>query len=154
MSQISTSSAFVPYTNATLTVRLAQAPSAPGQINSGWITDPATGNFTFDQSTADQPNSLVEEFIYQAHLCVTQPPQYNRSLASDSSTFYLAGMLLNPWSFDPLIKPNQLFDCIWNRLSGTFEMLPEQSVLPDFQSILGTRLKGIFRITAAGISQT
>lgn len=140
---------FEPFANATLTVDLAAAPLEDTEVT-GWITDPDTGNLVPNPESDGDVDSPVFRKVYKAHLHLSRLPQLNRAAGVNSNTFYLEGMLLDPWQFDPLIQPNQIFDAVYNGLNGKYELLPEQSMLPEFKSILGTRLRGIFRMSGAG----
>jgi hypothetical protein len=146
-----TLSAFEPYANATLSVDLAVAPLEDTE-NTGWITDPRTGNLVPSPEPVGEVCSPVQRRIYKAHLHPSRLPQLNRAAGVNSTTFALEGLLLEPWQFDDLIQPNQIFDAVYNGLPGQYELLPEQSMLPEFKSILGTRLRGIFRMSGAGLT--
>lgn len=141
--------AFEPFANATLTVDLAVAPLENTEA-SGWITDPQTGNLIPNPESDETVGSPVYTRTYKAHLHLSRLPQLNRAAGVNSNTFYLEGMLLDPWQFDSLVQPNQIFDAVYNGLIGKYELLPEQSMMPEFKSILGTRLRGIFRMSGAG----
>jgi hypothetical protein len=140
---------YEPFANATLSVDLAAAPlESNGTV--GWITDPETGNFIPNPVPDGGVRSPITRRTYSAHLHLARMPQLNREAGINSTTFFLEGKLLEPWQFDELIAPNQIFDAVYNGLTGKYELLPEQSMLPEFKSILGTRLYGIFRMTGAG----
>lgn len=144
-----TFSPFEPYANATLTVDVAVAPLEDTEIT-GWITDPETGNLIPSPEPIGEVGSPVTRRTYKAHLREARMPQLNRAAGVNSTTFFLEGKLLDPWQFDDLIKVNQIFDAVYNGLTGKYELLPEQSVLPEYKSILGTRLYGVFRLSGAG----
>lgn len=137
------------FANATLTAELATTP-VPGPTPNGWIEDPATGNWIPNPATSGPTPSPVYEVTYKCHLHVSRDPQLNRTAGVNSTTFFLEGMLLDPWQFDPQVAPNQLFDAKFNGLEGWFELLPEQTTLPEFRQFLGTRITGIFRVAGAG----
>ena len=141
--------AFEPYANATLTVDLAVAPLDNNEVT-GWITDPNTGNFIPNPEPEGDVDSPITRQIYKAHLHQVRIPQLNREVGVNSTTFYLEGKLLEPWQFDDLVAPNQIFDAVYNGLIGKYELLPEQSVLPAYKSILGTPIYGVFRMSGAG----
>ncbi len=141
--------AFEPYANATLTVDLAVAPLDNNEVT-GWITDPDTGNLIPNPEPEGDVNSPITRRTYRAHLHPVQRPQLNREAGINSTMIYLEGKLLEPWQFDDLVAPNQIFETVYNGLIGKFELLPEQSVLPEYKSILGTRIYGIFRMSGAG----
>lgn len=141
--------AFEPFANATLSVDLAVAPLEDTE-NTGWITDPNTGNLIPNPEPDGEVGSPLTRRTYKAHLRLVRMPQLNREAGINSTTFYLEGKLLEPWQFDDLIAPNQIFDAVYNGLIGKYELLPEQSMLPEYKSILGTRLYGIFRLSGAG----
>jgi hypothetical protein len=140
---------YEPFANATLSVDLAVAPLET-ESATGWINDPRTGNLIPNPEPEGATPSPVEKQTYKAHLHLVRRPQLNRAAGVDSTTLYLEGMLLDPWSFDELIQPNQIFDAVFNGLTGKYELLPEQSMMPEFKQILGTRLSGIFRMSGAG----
>lgn len=141
--------AYEPFANATLSVDLAVAPLETGSVT-GWIIDPSTGNLVPNSQPEGNVPSPVTRQVYKAHLHLVRRPQLNRAAGIDSTTFYLEGMLLDPWQFDQLVQPNQVFDAVFNGLNGKYELLPEQSMLPEFKPTLGTRLSGIFRMAGAG----
>jgi hypothetical protein len=141
--------AFEPFANATLSVALADAPLETG-TETGWGVDPQTGNLVPNSAPSGGVPSPITIRTYKAHLHLVRKPQLNRAPGTDSTTFYLEGMLLDPWQFDPLVQPNQIFDAVFNGLNGQYELLPEQSMLPGYKSVLGTRLSGIFRMSGAG----
>jgi hypothetical protein len=140
---------FEPYANATLSVDLAVAPLENTEVT-GWITDPNTGNFIPNPEPEGDVVSPITRRTYKAHLHPARMPQLHREAGINSTTFYLEGKLLDPWQFDDLIAPNQIFDAVYNGLIGKYELLPEQSMLPEYKSILGTRLHGMFRLSGAG----
>ena len=140
---------YEPYANATLTVDLAVAPLGSNEVT-GWVIDPETGNLVPSVDQEGGVQSPITRHTYKAHLHQAQMPQLNREAGINTTTFYLEGKLLEPWQFDDLITPNQIFDAVYNGLIGKFELLPEQSVLPEFKSILGTRIYGVFRLSGAG----
>lgn len=144
-----TLAAFEPFANATLSVDLAAAPLEDSE-NTGWIIDPTTGNLIPNPEPSGEIASPVTRQIYKAHLHVVRKPQLNRDAGVNSTEFYLEGLLLDPWQFDDLVRPNQIFDAVFNALIGKYELLPEQSMLPEYRSILGTRLYGVFRLSGAG----
>lgn len=144
-----TLAAFEPFANATLSVDLAVAPSG-STGNTGWINDPNTGNLIPNPEPSGGIASPVTRQIYKAHLHVVRKPRLDRAAGVNSTEFYLEGLLLDPWQFDDLVQPNQIFDAVFNALIGKYELLPEQSVLPEYRSILGTRLSGVFRLSGAG----
>lgn len=137
------------FANATLTAELAATP-VPGPTPNGWVEDAATGNWVPSPVDIGSTASPIYEVTYKCHLHISRNPQLNRVAGANSTTFPLEGMLLDPWQFDQQIAPNQLFTATFNNLEGWFELLPEQSVLPDFKSTIGTRISGIFRIGGAG----
>lgn len=141
--------AFEPFANATLTVDLAVAPLEETE-DTGWITDPNTGNLVPSPEPMGQTGSPITRKTYKAHLHMARMAQINRAAGVNSATFFLEGKLLEPWQFDSSIQPNQIFDAVYNGLIGKYELLPEQSMLPEYKSILGTRLYGIFRMSGAG----
>lgn len=143
--------AYDPFANATLIVELADAPLITSAV-SGWIVDPETGNLVPSSEQEGDTPSPIHAQTYKAHLHLVRSPEYSREAGADSTTFFLEGMLLSPWQFSNLVKPNQIFTATFNDLHGKFELLPEQNVLPPFRSTLGTRLSGIFRMTGAGQS--
>jgi hypothetical protein len=142
-------SVFEPYANATLMADLAVAPLENTEVT-GWITDPNTGNLTPNPEPEGVVGSPITRQTYTAHLHPVRMPELNREAGINSTTFYLEGKLLEPWQFDSLVTPNQIFEATYNGLIGKFELLPEQSVLPEYKSILGTRIYGIFRFSGAG----
>jgi hypothetical protein len=142
---------FEPFANATLTVDLASAPLESIE-NTGWITDPETGNLIPSTEPVNGVGSPLVRRTYKAHLHEVRSSTLSREAGVNNTSFYLEGMLLEPWQFDSLIQVNQIFEAVYNGLIGKFELLPEQSILPEFKSILGTRLQGIFRL--AGAAQT
>lgn len=141
--------AFEPFANATLSVDLAVAPLDDTETT-GWIIDPNTGNLIPSPEPTGGVGSPITRRTYKAHLHLARMPQLNRAAGVNSTTFFLEGKLLDPWQFDDLIQPNQIFDAVYNGLTGKYELLPEQSMLPEYKSILGTRLYGIFRQSGAG----
>lgn len=140
---------FEPFANATLSVDLAVAP-LEDTGTTGWVIDPATGNLIPSRDPVGGVGSPLQRQTYQAHLHQVRPAQLQREAGVNHTSFYLEGKLLAPWQFDDLIQPNQIFDAVFNGLSGKYELLPEQSTLPEYKSILGTRLYGIFRLAGAG----
>lgn len=141
--------AFEPYANATLSVDLAVAPLEDTETT-GWIIDPNTGNLIPSPEPTGGVGSPITRRTYKAHLHPVRTPQLNREAGVNSTDIYLEGLLLDPWQFDDLVDPNQIFDAVFNGLIGKYELLPEQSMMPEVKSILGTRLYGIFRQSGAG----
>jgi len=141
--------AFGPFANATLTVDLAVAPYVQNQ-ETGWITDPDTGNMIPNPVTQVGVAMPITRHVYSAHLHPSSTPQLIREAGVNSSQFILEGQLLDPWQFDELVAPNQIFDATYNGMNGKYELLPDRTMLPEFKSILGTRLYGIFRMSGAG----
>lgn len=135
---------FEPYANATLFAEVAEAASL-----TGWTVDPSTGNPIPSSASAVNAQAPLRTVAYTAHLKNRGGPRYEKLTGADQTTLYLEGVLLNPWQFDELVKPNQLFRATYNGLSGTFELLPEHSILPEFNVFLGTRLYGVFRMAGA-----
>lgn len=141
--------AYEPFANATLSVDVAVAP-LQGTTATGWITDPTTGNLIPNPEPEGTTPSPISRRVYKAHLHLARTPQLTREAGVDSTTLYLEGMLLDPWQFDELIQPNQVFNAVFNGLRGKYELHPQQSTMPEFKSVLGTRLSGIFRMAGAG----
>jgi hypothetical protein len=141
--------AFGHYANATLVAQLATTP-VPGSTPNGWIEDAATGNWIPNPAASGATPSPVYEVIYKCHLHVSRNPQIEKAAGVNITSFNLEGMLLDPWQFDQQIVPNQLFSANFNGLEGWFELLPEQTTLPEFRQFLGTRICGIFRAAGAG----
>jgi hypothetical protein len=141
--------AYEPFANATLSVDVAVAP-LQGTTVTGWITDPTTGNLIPNPVSVGTTPSPISRRVYKAHLHLARTPQLSGEAGVDSTTFVLEGMLLDPWQFDELIQPNQIFNAVFNGLNGKYELHPQQSMMPEFKSVLGTRLSGIFRMAGAG----
>jgi hypothetical protein len=137
------------FANATLSAELATTP-VTGPVPNGWVEDRETGNWIPNPVAVGPTPSPIYEVTYKCHLHVSQDPQLNRVVGINSTTFFLEGMLLDPWEFDPQIVPNQRFTATYNGLEGWFELLPEQTTLPDFKQFIGTRIVGIFRVAGAG----
>lgn len=137
------------FANATLKAALATDPVS-SLTPDGWVEDKKTGNWIPNPVDNDSTPSPIYEVTYKCHLHITKSPQLDRDAGVNSTTFYLEGMLIDPWEFDPRIVPNQRFDATFNNLEGWFELLPNQSVLPDFSQFIGTRINGIFRIAGTG----
>lgn len=140
--------AFEPFANATLTVELAVAPTSP-EAAAGWVISP-NGNLIPSPVDVGPVPSPVYERSYRCHLHQIRNPQVEDSAGVNSTTFFLEGMLLNPWKFDDEVFPNQVFQATYNGLIGEFELFPEQHVLPEARSTLGTRISGTFRLAGAG----
>lgn len=142
---------YEPYANATLTVDIAEAPTS-GPTDTGWITDPRTGNLVPSPVATGSTPSPITTLTYKCHLAPVKKAKVDSEVGVNTTSFYLEGILLYPWQFDPLIQPNQIFDAVFNGKLGKFELLPDESIRPEFKSILGTRLCGMFRMAGAGLT--
>lgn len=142
---------YEPFANATLSVDLAMPPITPDTDgNTGWVLDPVSGNTVPAATTVGEAESPIYKLTYRCHLHAARNPALKREVGVNSTTFPLEGQLLSPWKFDELIVPNQVFNAQYNNLHGTFELLPQQDVMPEFLSLLGTRLVGTFRLSGPG----
>ncbi len=121
---------FAPFTNATLTF----------QVAGGVTVDPRTGN-VIESTTAE---------VYNAFLKQKRPPDYLNLSGVDRQIVYLEGKLVSPQTFSSSVVPGMPAAATFQSLTGEFELLPDESLLPDYRASLFTPVRGLFRIVGQG----
>ncbi len=121
---------FAPFTNTTLTF----------QVATGVTVDPRTGNVI--ESTTAQ--------VYSACLKQKRPPEYLGLAGIDRQTIYLEGKLVSPQVFSSGVVPGMSAAASFQSLTGEFELLPDESLLPDYRADLFASVRGLFRIVGQG----
>lgn len=122
--------AWAPFNNVQLTFQVAD----------GFQEDPDTGNW----------EPIATEEVYQAALKQASPPRYLYEQGIDPQEIFLQGRLLSPKRLSEGVKPGAIASCEFQGLTGRFELLPDESTLPQFQQIIGQPIRGLFRMLGAG----
>ncbi len=124
------SSAFAPFNNTQITFKTA----------TGFQENPETGNW----------EAIEQAEVYIVSLKQASMPDYLYQLGIDAQTIFLTGRLISPRTLSPQIKPGAIAPITFQGQSGRFELLPDEKTLPQFQSILGQPIRGLFRMVGAG----
>lgn len=127
-----TSEAFAPYSNATLTF----------MVETGkFILDPTTGNYIAE----------IIPISYTAYLAV-QPPNQFWNPGIDVTAYMLEGRLISPTTFDPKIQNGAEAQAVFNNYKGRFIYKVDLDIPPFYTDSgeVNLRIQGTFHIVGGG----
>ena len=127
-----TSEAFAPYSNATLTF----------MVETGkFIYNPDTGNYIAE----------IIPISYTAYLAV-QPPNLLWNPGVEVTAYMLEGRLISPTTFDPKIQNGAEAQAVFNNYKGRFVYKVDLDIPPFYTNSgeVNLRIQGMFHIVGGG----